>query len=1754
MFDQQFGANFFGPTLYNQYRPASQFLTVMGQGGGGSLPATDPNDIDAAEEVADVEWAHAMAPGAKIDVIECSSAGLNDLTSGAVTAANLPGVGNQLGVSVVSMSWGAPEGSNPNVPQSEENSDDPDFETPSGHVGVTFVTGSGDHGAPGIYPAFSPTVVSVGGTSLSLNGDSSYNSETGWSGSGGGPSLYEAEPTYQYGVQVTGQRTTPDVAFLGNVNTGPVIYDSFGGNMANPWNVFGGTSFGTPCWAGIMAIVNQGRVAEGKPTFNSTVNGAANPAQILQALYSMPAYDFHKITGGNNGATTVGLNDPSNYNEVTGLGSPRADWLIPDLVAYTDEYQYTWTGKGSDALWSDANNWVDGVVPPAGADLLFPKAAQQTATIDDLGFSFNSITVQGSYSISGSALTVTGSFVVRQGTLTIDNATTISGFLTIDEGGTLVVNSDGTLDDQNTITVSDDSWLDVQGSLTVEASALLDIAGTVAVDAPNTGGGAGNLNNLGTITVESGGNLENIGTLNDQNTIVVGANGALADGAQGVTSGTMTVAPNATLDTYGTVIVSNSATLDDQSTITVEAGGVLAIFATVTVETNGTLNGDGVVQLIAGGILDDKGTVTIASGGYLEDEKTVTVESNATLDDQGTIILQGNSNLNLNGTTTIEGQLNLTGNAIVDDINGSFSVSAGATVDDNGNGTIDVEYGTTMSLEGTVTVESKGYLDVKGAITIAVGAILDDRNSVFVDVHGTLDDLGTVTVESGATLDNDNTITVESGALLDVLGLLRVRNVAALLDHGTVKIDAGVNGAAAGWLDIAGTFRIKSGGKLLNLGKVTVENAALLCDQDAITVDPGATIDVIGTLTEGTNGNLDVAGIVTIEQNALLDDQSAVVIEGAGAMTDDGSVTVELNDTMWVYGSLSVPADGLLDIYGSVSVEPTFQPVGTVTLEASGSLSTLLVPTVTVTDDGGIYNGSPYPGTATVNSSSTLEGVSPILTYTSRATDLTLSGAPTSVGTYTVVASFPGSQDYGSVQSTPVNFSITEGQAVVSLKDNGGSYNGSPFAATATVNGVSNLEGVSPTLTYYLGSNATGTPLSGAPVAVGTYTVLAFFPGSTDYSSDKAQVTFTIGQATPVLTWNNPSDITYGTALSGNQLNATATILVNGSTVPVLGNFTYTPAPGTVLNAGNDQTLSEHFVPTDTTDYSTPTDQTVSINVNKAGTTTTASAANVFFSSASQSVTFSASVASTSGLGSVDEGTVTFSVFNAAGTTQIGSSVPSSTVAAGSASAVFSLPGNTALGAYQIHALYNPGSDFTGSSDNIKTLTVSSPNATTQPTEVTTSYSTSAQTLTLIGNVTSTIGPVNGGTFTFTVAGFGPVTSGTVTNGTASATFTLPARTAPQTIAITTAYSGSGSFPASTNSTGALTVTKAMPLITWKNPADITYGTKLSSTQLNAAASVAGTFAYTSPVGTVLNAGNNQTLTVTFTPTDTTHYSSTSTSVAINVLKATLTVTTANKSKTYGNTFTAFTGSLSGLKNGDNISIGSYSSAGSAGTATVAGGPYGISANLSDPSSKLGNYNVVTNDGALTVNKAPLTITANNQTKSYGQTFLFAGTELTTSGLMNSDAVTSVTLTSTGAAATATVAGSPYTIVASAAVGTGLANYTVTYKVGHLTVSKATPTFSNLTSPAIIHGNNVSATISGHVAANTTNAIGSVVIKITGNGVKLTKKVSLEANGSFSTVFTHNWTGGSYTVSYHYAGTSNFNAITPDGSTILVVS
>lgn len=208
----------------------------------GTKPDVDPTGGWEAEESLDIEWAHAMAPKAKIVLVEAASPSGNDLFGAVLVASNL--VAAQ-GGGEVSNSWGGSE-------FDQEAQLDFVFEMP----GVIFFASTGD--APGTqYPSTSPDVVAAGGTTTArspFTGDFLY--ELPWAEAGGGPSEFEPRPHYQNGItKVVGDtRGVPDMSFDSNPDTGVWVWDSnpLQGQPSAGWLIVGGTSVASPSLAGIV--------------------------------------------------------------------------------------------------------------------------------------------------------------------------------------------------------------------------------------------------------------------------------------------------------------------------------------------------------------------------------------------------------------------------------------------------------------------------------------------------------------------------------------------------------------------------------------------------------------------------------------------------------------------------------------------------------------------------------------------------------------------------------------------------------------------------------------------------------------------------------------------------------------------------------------------------------------------------------------------------------------------------------------------------------------------------------------------------------------------------------------------------------------------------------------------------------------------------------------------------------------------------------------------------------------------------------------------------------------------------------------------------------------------------------------------------------------------------------------------------------------------------------------------------------------
>jgi subtilase family serine protease len=247
----------------------------------------------AQEAALDIEWAHAMAPRAKIVLVEASSNSFANLFAAVDVATSQVTPGG--GKGEVSMSWGGSE-------FSSEASNDGHFQ----NTGVVYFGSSGDTGGVTIYPSASPYVVAAGGTTIHRDRNGKFTSETGWSGSGGGPSKYETQLSYQSGIAGTDgtQRSIPDFSFDSDPNSGVSVYDSTRCQGLSGWLVFGGTSVASPSLAGI--VNRAGHFSASSVTELTTIYGNLGSSA-----------DFRDITSGTAGSFTA----VAGWDFVTGVGS-----------------------------------------------------------------------------------------------------------------------------------------------------------------------------------------------------------------------------------------------------------------------------------------------------------------------------------------------------------------------------------------------------------------------------------------------------------------------------------------------------------------------------------------------------------------------------------------------------------------------------------------------------------------------------------------------------------------------------------------------------------------------------------------------------------------------------------------------------------------------------------------------------------------------------------------------------------------------------------------------------------------------------------------------------------------------------------------------------------------------------------------------------------------------------------------------------------------------------------------------------------------------------------------------------------------------------------------------------------------------------------------------------------------------------------------------------------------------------------------
>jgi subtilase family serine protease len=355
------------PTIASDLQLFDAAMGLQDSGFSVITPAGSPPPFDvsndnqfgwAVETTLDVEWAHAMAPGANIVLAVAPSNNDSDIlaTTQAVVDGNLG--------DVISQSFGEAEACMDPTLLTEQHA----LFASAVRKGITLFASSGDSGASqpacdpnssaalfaASTPASDPNVTGVGGTTLLADSTTgAYQSETAWTEtafgcnppaldyptdincSGGGFSTMYSRPDYQSALQKNPARGVPDVAYNAGVGGGvlirsQVINEAIGLPADYPaFFIIGGTSAGSPQWAGLAAVADQ---------LGQHRMGNINPAlySIAQGRKQYPAA-FHDVTTGNNDVAEIGggFDAKTGWDPVTGLGTPNAANLLPLLAQRT---------------------------------------------------------------------------------------------------------------------------------------------------------------------------------------------------------------------------------------------------------------------------------------------------------------------------------------------------------------------------------------------------------------------------------------------------------------------------------------------------------------------------------------------------------------------------------------------------------------------------------------------------------------------------------------------------------------------------------------------------------------------------------------------------------------------------------------------------------------------------------------------------------------------------------------------------------------------------------------------------------------------------------------------------------------------------------------------------------------------------------------------------------------------------------------------------------------------------------------------------------------------------------------------------------------------------------------------------------------------------------------------------------------------------------------------------------------------------
>ncbi|HVE43763.1 MAG TPA: MBG domain-containing protein [Gammaproteobacteria bacterium] len=1648
-------------------------------------------------------------------------------------------------------------------------------------------------------------------------------------------------------VAILGTDTSTDIGgFVGNSASGSAITGSFWGIGTSgktagrgvglaPTGLFGGCFGNTSCGTATAGTATNTTTYDltllatytGAPTgaWANIANAVATGSTwniVGSSTYPYFSY-FYPTTAGRSISGTISGGSSNPYLVALISGGSRYD----AVYSGNNSFYYFLTGASAYSVSGLANGapiltYVDG--GDIKASTVGIAGASNASTLT-LNLSSNNVLLgkaSGSTSLSVTDMsTAKGSFVDT------DILYTITSGVAVNSNANLQSPSGTTFTIDNHITLSGTGVMTLTGPVTLGGSTptltLPGTTNTISGAIGGTGGftkaGAGNL-----ILSNGANNYSGTATIN-AGTLTIGASNALP--ANPVVIANAAGATLSLLGTFTDTIGSLSGGGNLGGTISLGAGSVLTIQQTSSLAYDGVFSGTGSLTKsgsstltlsrssgagYTGAVNVNVGTLSLTNAGALGTSNTsaMTIANNAILDvNISSATLGATGTINLNGVGSGSGALTLTGSNTT--INNPINLQSSSTIGGNATGT--QIFGGAISGAGTdLTVNLTGGGVSLSAITLTAASNLS------------------VTAAGGITLGN----AINSGSgtvLLNASGALTANSTIATTNTGNgsssaiiLKGSTFVNGSGS-----ATPFTMGSGGRFLiysvnpasdtrgtlayNFKQYNISYATAPTSTTGngllYTVAPTITPSLIGTVSKsytGTNaatlaaGNYSSSGAIDGDTVSLNNPTSGtygsvnvgtninVAVSGiAVASATNGAVTVygyqivpTANANIGVINpaSLTITANNRSKSYGqTVTFAGTeFTPtglqngetVGSVSLGSSGAVATAGVGgspyTITVSNaTGGTFNAANYTigyvsGALTVNPAS--------LTITANNTSKTYGQTVTFAGTEFTPTGLQNSETVGSVSLSSLGAGATAGvsgspYSIVASNATGGTFNAAnytigyvngaltvnPASLTITANstsktygqtvtfagteftptGLQNSETVGSVSLSSLGAGATA-GVSGSPYTITASNATGGTFNAANYTIGYVSGALTINPASLTITANNATK-TYGQTVTFAGTEFTPTGLQNSETVGSVS-LSSLGAGATAGVSGSPYTITVSNATGGTFNAANYTIGYVSgaLTINPASLTITANSTSKSYG---QTVTFAGTEFTPTGLqNSETVGSVSLSSLGAGAT-------------AGVSGSPYTITASNATGGTFNAANYTIGYVSGALTINPASLTITANNAT----------KTYGQTVTFAGTEFTPTGLQNSETV------------GSVSLSSLGAGATAGVSGSPYTI--TASNATGGTFNAANYTigyvSGALTINPASLTITANNTSKsygqtVTFaGTEFTPTGLQNSETVGSVSLSSLGAGATAGvSGSPYTITVSNATGGTfnaANYTIGYVNGALTVNPASLTITANNTSKTYGQTVT-FAGTEftpTGLQNSETVGSVSLSSLGAGATAGVSGSPYSIVAsNATGGTFNAANYTIGYVSGALTINPASLTITANSTAKSYGQTVTFAGTEFTPTGLKNGETVGSVSLSSLGAGATAGVSGSPYTITASNAAGGtfNAANYTIGYVSGALTINPASLTIT-ANSTAKSYGQTVTFTGAEFTPTGLQNSetVGSVSLSSLGAGA------TAGVSGSPYSIVASNATGGTFNAANYTIGYVN-GALTVNPASLTITA